>query len=531
MATITHKVIFNLDDDVIKVEDRTDYSSGYSGAIHGVVSITKNGTAFNTPGTSGSPDLTIAATEYSVGSPIQTSRVFQIENPITPATTDVWTFDYSVYPSGGSGSAELATQINFTYSFAAPAASLSLNAVTQASQITTTDSADYTSGGALTITSQTRTHKLYPPQGAKDAITGKLLPSPVDSGSSSAINYTGITTGSWSSDVSSAMEYSIPGNTGSYNIKTTLVGFASASVSSDLGLCDIYCCLKALNDRYEDAKCKNKDLGDEYKDKIESVTRLVTLYTQALDCGNTADAACYLNDIKNISECSTECNCYGEDSAPQGIPITSAVSSVSYALHPESSNLTISSSGSGSSADPVVYEMGLGAGITGDISYLAANLSVAENRMSALESISSHVKNVQDNLSTIPDTNNYSIIISGDSMTLRNLNEKNNVFSDTPLTISTLENREGLPSVTNRELNNKYTVSNIFQKVSKSIGTVIPFISSDDKDMNIQVFDVSKNSFSFRMVDKQTNIPMTYKYLKDKGYGIGSQITFKIIAK
>ena len=127
--------------------------------------------------------------------------------------------------------------------------------------------------------------------------------------------------------------YTIPLNAGSaglssYEIRVTINGFGNTNVSSDLGLCDVYCCLKALNLRYEDAKCKNKDLAEEYKDKIEDVTRLVTLYSQALDCGNTADAEVYLNDIKNISECSAECNCYGEGSAPANIPITSIESDI-----------------------------------------------------------------------------------------------------------------------------------------------------------------------------------------------------------
>ena len=177
MATITHKIIFDLDNDVIKVEDRTDYSSGYSGAIHGVVSITKNGTAFNTPGTSGSPDLTIASTEYSVSTPIQASRVFEIANPTAPVITDVWAFNYSVYPSGGSGAEELATEINFTYSFTAPTISLSLVAQTVASQITSTDSTDYSSAASYTVTTQTRTHNLYPPRYVCDVFLKRHTPS------------------------------------------------------------------------------------------------------------------------------------------------------------------------------------------------------------------------------------------------------------------------------------------------------------------------------------------------------------------
>ena len=191
-SAITHRVIFDLDNNVIKIEDRTNYGGSYSGAIHGVITITKNGAAFNTPGailptSSGAPDLIIPATEYSLATSIQASRVFEIANPITPTTSDVWTVDYSVYPSSGLASEEQATQVSFTYGYTAPIISLSLTAATAASQITSTDSTDYTSGSVYLVATQTRTHSLNPPQGAVDAITGVLLPSPVDSGSSATM--------------------------------------------------------------------------------------------------------------------------------------------------------------------------------------------------------------------------------------------------------------------------------------------------------------------------------------------------------
>ena len=538
MATITHKVIFDLDNSKIKIEDLTDYTSGYSGNIHGVVTITKNGSAFNTPGTSGSPDITVLSTDYSPTSPVQSSRKFEIAFS-SLSISDVWAFDYTVYPNAGSGGAESATQINFTYSFTEPTVSLGLVASTNASQITSTDSTDYTSSGAYTLISQTRTHQLYPPQGAVDASTGALLPSPVDSGSNSTITYTGITTGVWTSDSESVLEYSLAGNSGSYYILTTITGFANTNVVSDIGLCDVYCCLKALNLRYEDAKCKNKSLAVDYKDKIEEVTRLVTLYRQALDCGNTSDAEVYLNDIKNVSECSTECNCYGGGAAPANLPITSSVSSNSYQLTSNSPNISIRSSGSGTSADPVTYEMELGAEITGDISYIASNMASIESQMEQITQSVNHVENIQNNYNVefstqiyhVELTHGFGSLSSSSSDILESSYSSyitsplvNNKFKSSP-SIIRWDGHAGSPT---NNFNNWYKMSNLFNSSSSSIDSVVATIS-DTEDLNIETYNIDNTSFSsfeFRLLDKQTNLPKTVSSLPQK-----VNITFKIIAK
>tara|TARA_R110002012_G_scaffold125149_2_gene276566 strand:- start:5894 stop:7525 length:1632 start_codon:yes stop_codon:yes gene_type:complete len=543
MATITHKVIFDLDNSKIKIEDLTNYSSGYSGNIHGVITITKNGVPFNTPGTSSSPDITVLSTDYSVLSPLQASRKFEIANITALSISDLWIFKYSVFPNGGSGSEEFAAAKDFVYSFTAPTMSLSLSASTSASQITSTDSTDYTtasvmaSGVVYTITSQTRTHNLYPSAGAIDAVTGNLLPSPVDSGSAATINYTGITTGNWSSDVISVMEYSLnnPINSSTYSILTTLSGFANTNISSDLGLCDVYCCLKALNLRYEDAKCKNKDLAIDYKDKIENVTRLVTMYTQALDCGNTADAEVYLNDIKNISECSTECNCYGEGSAPANIPITSAVSSTAYKLESESSNLSISSSGSGSSADPVVYKVGLGESVAGDISYISSNISVIENQLQSIENMTNHISALQTDANPGFATQIYNVQLDtstgytiGGSAPDAHYNittpSLNNKFKSSP-SIIRWDGHTGSPD---KNYNDWYKISNIFNSSVYNIDSVIATVSDVD-NLNIEAYSIENDSFStfrFRFLDKDTNALKTLNSLPS-----AINITFKIIAK
>lgn len=382
------KVIFDLDNSLIKTEDYNDYSTGYSfsGDLNVVIQITGPGGAVHSGGTSSSPDKTISSSDYTPGSTIGTSRKFQVTMPST--LSGGWKIDYLIYDQAGSGSV-YTEYYAFTYSFSVPTGSVSLTATPSSSLLTSIDSTNYNS--SYTNNSAVRTHSIYPAPGAVDPL-GVAIPSPADSGSSATITYTGITTGVWTSDISTLCEWqdgaTVSGsttNTSLHYVTGTVAGGSSATIDSDVGLCDVYCCLKALNDRYEQAKCKNKELAEDYKAKIEDVTRLVTLYVQAISCGLTADASCYVTDIKNISECGTECSCYGSSDVPANIPIVSSTSSNSFKIQSASERLTMTTSGSGTSADPVVYKMDLGATISGDINYTTQNIHDVNSRLGILE--------------------------------------------------------------------------------------------------------------------------------------------------
>ena len=318
------KVIFDLDNSLIKIEDSNNYSSGYSfsGNLHVSINIVGQGGTVHLGGSSSSPDRTILSTDYNPGANIGDSRKFEVATP-SGCCSGEYTILYKIYPEAGDGTVHTET-FNINYTFTMPTGSVSLTPTTASSLITSVDLTNYNS--SYTNVSTSRVHSLYPPAGATNPM-GVALPSPVDSGSSATIRYTGITTGTWTSRVYTLGEWytgaEIDSTTSTKHYVTGTVGGggttsggvnrgateSSVSINTDLGLCDVYCCLKALNDRYEQAKCKNKDLAEDYKAKIEDVTRLVTLFVQSVSCGLTGDADCYLNDIKNISECGTECSC------------------------------------------------------------------------------------------------------------------------------------------------------------------------------------------------------------------------------
>jgi len=399
------KILFDLDNSKIKIEDHTDYTVGYSGAIHGTVFINGPGGTVHPGGTPAAPDLTIGAGQYALADPTQASRKFNINSPAILA--GVWQVIYTVYDNAGAGTAQAVTY-DFTYAYAAPAVALTLSTNVSASLVTSVDSTDYTNSGALTVSSLTRTHSLSAPAGAQDA-SGTLIPNPANSGSSASITYTGITTGAWSSTLSTLVEWVFGSGTSMYYVLQTLSSAQTTEVVTDLGLCNVYCCLKALNMRYEEAKCKNKDLAEDYKAKIEEVTRLLTLLGQAVSCGLTGDATQYLTEIKRISECGTECDCYDVDNVPTLIPITSAVSTTAYSLQSASSRINIDSSGSGTSADPVVYRVDLGADVSGDISYIAGGIQSMANRLRTLNDLIANTSREVNAMASSPEMHYFSL--------------------------------------------------------------------------------------------------------------------------
>ena len=383
------KVLYDLDNDKIRIEDHTDYTTGgYSGVIHSTVYINGPGGVVHAGGTATSPDLTIGTAQYSLATPTQASRKFNITSPsLLPG---LWQVLYTVYDNAGAGTAS-SVSYDYTYEYSSPTIALSLVSTLGASLVTSTDSSAYDLSGAQVLDPANpvvRTHNIIAPAGAVDA-SGNAIPNPANSGSSATITYTGITTGTWTSTLSSVVNTIFGTTTGTprdrYYVLETITGGASVSVVSDLGLCNVYCCLKALNLRYEEAKCKNKDLAEDYKSKIEEVTRLLTLLSQALDCGLTGDASQYLLDIKRISECGTECDCYDSENVPALIPITSTVSTTSYKVTSASQRLNVSESGSGTSADPVVYSVDLGSSVSGDISYIAGGIQSMASRIRTLQ--------------------------------------------------------------------------------------------------------------------------------------------------
>jgi len=536
---ITFDLLFNMASNEVTLSDTTDYT-GYTTPVHGVVSIVSTTFgALNTPGTNLVPDITIASGDFSPAG--QSSRNFLVTtgspSPGTPFNGD-WTVTYSIYDDAGqTGFAESAITKSFTFSFIGITAALSIVTSNTASQATSTDSTDYLNGGAYTLIAEAKTHSIYAPHGAVDA-AGNAIPSPADTGSSSVITYTGITTGVWSSEITNIYTVGLNGGMGAdktHNVKNITQFDAYAEASSTVGLCNVYCCLKALNLRYEEAKCMNKSLAENYKNKIEDVTRLVTLYNQSVNCGLNADAEVYLLEIMNVSECNTECNCYGKDEGggderpPALIPITSSTSSKSYNLVAGSSDMVISSAGTGSSASPVVYNMKLGAGVSGDIAFIASNLNKSIDNIAIIKKSTTKIESKISTLSTGVNQQAYNVELNNSTTTATTtqLVSTTGIFNSAA---STVYNNSGLANFL--DMNNSFTVSNIYSStLTNNLFSVTPTSHSNSR-VSVQVTNKTTaglGAFSFRLMDTETNQPLTNKELNN--YTMLLNITFRIIIK
>ncbi len=74
-------------------------------------------------------------------------------------------------------------------------------------------------------------------------------------------------------------------------------------------ICDVYCCIKTLNDNYVAAECTNPKLAEELLARLDRVMSYVALYHIAIDCNNTVDSDAYLLSIADETNCTVECGC------------------------------------------------------------------------------------------------------------------------------------------------------------------------------------------------------------------------------
>ena len=74
---------------------------------------------------------------------------------------------------------------------------------------------------------------------------------------------------------------------------------------STTALCDVWECIRDINQKYKDASCVNTKEADKYKSKLERAMQLATLAEQAVACGESTLMATYIDEIKTVTNCKT----------------------------------------------------------------------------------------------------------------------------------------------------------------------------------------------------------------------------------
>jgi|TARA_R100000664_G_C2759584_1_gene149528 hypothetical protein len=78
-------------------------------------------------------------------------------------------------------------------------------------------------------------------------------------------------------------------------------------------ICDVYCCIETINNKYVAAECSNPKLAEEYLAILDKVTVLIGLYgivsNTSNSCYDATQATAYLTEIATLTNCSETCGC------------------------------------------------------------------------------------------------------------------------------------------------------------------------------------------------------------------------------
>lgn len=169
------------------------------------------------------------------------------------------------------------------------------------SKLTSTDTTVYGTEKVPTPTSVVRTHTAYAPptSGLPDTVT------------SNKINVvTPIATKTWTLGISTDVQWDYPDG---LCIINTLTGNEEVEVVCEQSLCDLFCCIDKLYQRYLGLLGSNTPLAMEEKVKLEFVAMDMILFQQASECGDVDKAKTYYDHILAVTGCEPGCSCDDED--------------------------------------------------------------------------------------------------------------------------------------------------------------------------------------------------------------------------
>lgn len=162
-------------------------------------------------------------------------------------------------------------------------------------------SIDKTNYGTATIVDRTHTVKYPAALSIADIVS-----------SSATITVSPIYTKTWTTIIESNIDIDLGnGNT----ISAFITGSKETNVECDLTLCDISCCVLALNNRYLDARCENPPLADKYFKDLTRMMQLIDMFQMFNSCSQHDEANEALAEIKKVGNCSDSCGCTDDEPA------------------------------------------------------------------------------------------------------------------------------------------------------------------------------------------------------------------------
>jgi hypothetical protein len=219
-----------------------------------------------------------------------------------------YTIEYKIEVIGATQPGIYSLVKNYEYCYEAPDVVISAKTDCFSSVLTGEDDTAYDIEGATT-TSLLRTFTAYAPP------TSGL---PDSSTSNKVITVNPIATKTWTLEVSSDVQYDF---TDGLCVIDTLTESIEHEVICDINLCDIYCCIDKLYQRYARELCVNMNEAERIKyTQLEPVIMRSVLFRMAIECGQNDKATTYYNEILSIAECEPGCSC-ADETPTQVVPV------------------------------------------------------------------------------------------------------------------------------------------------------------------------------------------------------------------
>lgn len=405
-----------------------------------------------------------------------------------------------------------ATQVTATYSDEFPEIDIEVEVDCFCGTLVSTDATSYGSGAVI----NSRTHTVVYPAALNIADVVS---------SNAAITVTPIYTQTWTTIIETNLTYTLDDGS---TVDVILTGSKETVVECDLSLCQISCCLLALNNRYLNNRTSNPPLAAKYFEALNRAFQLVELFQMAQKCGQTMAANTALAEIRTVADCTESCGCGDDEEPTQIIPLCSAGSGTT-AVVTAGTGITVTTSVSGTT---VTYSVAISSSVMNIINSLSPVNVVGGTGVTVVET---DVAGVQTFTVTVDDpwvplnTQEAKCLLEWSNFAAPTLTitTSNIIREGSNMSDLTVANTTGTIGVgTWKFQNNLFTVSG-FQTVANS--TFKPFVSAvllESQDLagnvvtqanqktnsdpfDIRILDIGSGSFKFQFVDKSTGNPMT----------------------
>jgi hypothetical protein len=282
----------------------------------------------------------------------------------------IYTIKFTIQVVGGVQPGIYSITKTFDFCYEAPIVSITQAISCACSELTSTDTTDYSQLATGTINETvTRVHTIVPPAGSGLSNTV---------GSTAVLVATPISTKTWATTISTTVLYEYDDE---FFIQDLLTGSEEIVVNCDQSLCDAFCCIAKLEQDYQNALTLNLNTADTLYQKLVEVTIYMVLFSSALTCGRGDDATDYFNQILEISNCEPGCSCDSPD--PTVIVPTCAVAAGGTTVVVAGTKITVTSNVVG---DTTTYTVSIDATTSAKIDLLRNSIVDAGTGISVVAS-------------------------------------------------------------------------------------------------------------------------------------------------